>query len=203
MIDRTRAGLADIARPALVLAAILGVAGAVTASAGVAAGWYVYLVGFAVSAVAIGSLWVLHVGRIGRAGHAAFAFLVAALVLGTPVIAMVAAFVGGQDALHDLLMPYAMSIAGMVGLFGTLLGYLLVGIVVARAGVVPAAAGVLIAVAPLVDLPVEFGLLPLPVWGLAVVVLAAGFGVAARGVPARAMARAAVMPTTPAGEMAR
>jgi hypothetical protein len=105
--------------------------------------------------------------------------------------------VSGED------VPYAMSIAGMVGLFGTLLGYLLVGIVVARAGVVPAAAGVLIAVAPLVDLPVEFGLLPLPVWGLAVVVLAVGFGVAARGIPARTTARTAVMPATPAGDIAR
>ena len=186
--------LASIARPALLGAAALTTPGALAASAGLGAGWYVYLVGFAAAAVAIPATWAVYRGRIGRPGQAAFAFLSAALVLGVPVIAMVAGYVNLNVALHDAFMPYAMTPFGMFGLYGTLVGIVLVGVVIARSGLVPPRAGVLIAAAPFIDLPVELGLLPLPVWGVAVVVLAAGFVLVARALPATAVPSTSLSP---------
>jgi pimeloyl-ACP methyl ester carboxylesterase len=172
--------LAAATRPALVLAGALLAGGAMLAAAGVAAGWVLYLGGYASAAVAFPALAAAHGDRIGRGGRAAFALATLAVVLGTPVVAMVATFVLRLDALHHALMPYAMSPVGMLGAFGVNLAVVVVGIVVARARVVPATAGWLLVAAAVVEVPVEIGALPLAAWALAMTLVAVAFWLAAR-----------------------
>lgn len=181
---RIATALRSIARPLLVATAAIMAAGAALASLGIAAGWFVYLVGFAMMALAVPTIGVLHAGRIGRLGVGAFTVATIAILLAIPVVAMVAGFVSAMGSLHDLLMPYALTPAGMAGLFGTILGVFAVGVTVARAGAFSPISGWLIAAAAIIDVPVELGLLPLPVWGLAVVLLAVGLVTIARAVPA-------------------
>jgi len=175
-----RALLTAAARPALVLAGALLAGGAILVASGVAAGWLLYLGGYASAAVAFPALSAAHGNRIGRRGRAALALATLTVVLGTPVVAMVATFVLRLDVVHLALMPYAMSPVGMLGAFGINLATIAVGIVVARAGLVPATAGWLLVAAAVIDLPVEIGVLPLAAWALAMTLVAAAFWLAAR-----------------------
>jgi hypothetical protein len=183
--------LARIARPALALTGGLLASGAILAVAGIGAGWAVWAAGYASAIVSLPAFAVVQRERLGRFGAFAFGLLAVTVVLGVPVAMMVAAFVLELGALHDLLMPYALTPIGMVGAFGPLLGLVVAGLATVRAAAVPAASGWLIAAAGAIEVPVELGVLPFPGWALAMTLLAAGLGIAAHSLPASSRRRRA------------
>ena len=180
MIARLAIMLASIARPALIVSGGLLVTGSVLATAGLAVGWPIYLAGYASLIATLPALAAAHDRRLGRFGLAAFALGTLNAVLGTPVVAMVTTYVLGLTDPHLALMAYVLTPVGMGAAFGMNLSMALVGVAVVRAAVFPARAGWLIVAAALGELPVELGLLPLPVWGLAMILTATAFGLVAR-----------------------
>jgi hypothetical protein len=187
MIARTGArlgsALAVIARPLLVVTGALLSAGALVAASGVSAGWPLYLAGFALITVTLPALAAAHRGRLGRPGLLVIGLATVIVALAVPVVAMVTTFSLGMDQAHQALMPYVLTPVGMGAAYAVNVVLALVGLVIARSGVRPALAGWLIVVAALVEWPVELGLLPLPVWALAMIVFATALLLIARALP--------------------
>lgn len=203
MTARITATLAAIVRPALVVSGALLATGLGLGAAGVAAGWPLYLAGYASLAVTLPALAVVHGDRLGRFGRVAFGIATVNAIVGTPVVAMVTTFMLRLDALHLALMPYAVSPLGVVAAYGMNVSIVLVGIAIVRGGVVPARAGWLLVGAAVLEYPVEFGLFPFAVGAVAMIIVAVAFAWIARSIPAAPAARRTAGPSDePVGQPA-
>jgi hypothetical protein len=180
MTTRLSTTLASLAGSLLVASGGLLATGSVLAAAGIAAGWPIYLVGYASMVITLPALAATHGRRLRRFGRTAFAIATTNAVLGTPVVAMVTTYVLGATEAHVILMAYVLTPVGMVAAFGMNLSMALVGVAIVRARAFQARVGWLVVVGAVIEFPVELGLLPLPVWAFAMILAAIAFGLVAR-----------------------
>jgi hypothetical protein len=173
--------LARWAGPVLLTVGSLLAAGAVLTAAGqTVVGWSIYGIGYVGTLIAFPALAAARRAPLGKLAAGGLAMLLTGILVGLPVMLMVLGFYAQNDPLHDLLMPYAMSPVGMAAGPLAWIGLAVFGIAIIRDRALPLAAGVLFALAPVLAMPVELGLLPQGAWAAAFVVVSGALVVIAR-----------------------
>jgi hypothetical protein len=168
--------------PILLTVGLLLAVGAVVTTLGhPLIGWPVYGFGYVGSLVGFPVVAMARRAPLGRLAATGLAILMTGIVIGLPVMVMMLGFYAQSAPLHDLLMPYAMSPVGMVAGPLAWMGLAVFGVSIIRDRALPLAAGVLFALAPVLALPAEAGLLPEPAWAAAFVLVASALILIASG----------------------
>ncbi len=161
--------LARFARPLLLFVAALLTLGALLAVTGmVLLGWAIYALGFVGLLVALPAVAAVYRPSMDWACWVTFAILYVGVVLGVPAVAVLLGRYA-QDPALELLMPRALgSLAMWPGVIAWA-GFGLFGLAMNRLPTFPRGGAVLLAIASLLAIPAEFGLLIPFAWAVAVI----------------------------------
>lgn len=165
--------LARYARPILLsVAALLALGALLTITGMVLFGWTIYALGHLGLLVALPALVAVYRRRMDTLSWITLAILAVGVVLGVPVALMVWGHYAQNPAVHDALMPLAITPLGLWAGLITWIGLGVFGLATYRAYALPRGGSVLLVVAALIAIPAELGAFIVFAWGIAIVIAA-------------------------------